>query len=209
MADEKMVQISESELQVLKDAANSATKNAEAINSLQKQLNVMNSVNNDQAPGRKRIREIKDDADRTVRLRFIDGMPVVGFKNRGTEHRPLYIYEVPDPLHKGQTLLKVDIVLRDGKGTEVEETVDYKEFIEQADSVECKVVKIDRTPVILDEQGYVVKKEVDGYSTMEKDEEVDLIVTGEESNYIVSLPKQYADSFPNGKVEVNERYINI
>lgn len=201
MADDKTVQVSEVELKALRDTANS-------IASLQKQIKALQTGEAPTAPGGKRIREIKNDTDRIVRVRFVEGKAVIGYKNRGLEHRPLYIYEVPDPLHKGQTILKVDLILFDGSKESVV-TVDYKEFLEQADSAECRIVKVDRRPVEVDNQGITVRKEIDGYATVEKDEEVELIVTGEERDFIVRVASQYADSFRDGLLEINEQFINI
>lgn len=137
-----------------------------------------------------------------VNLRRVDGKVVIGFRNRGTEQAPVYVYEKVDPNDKNNKIAYVDIIL-EGMASEADAyPVEFVEFLNEAERVLCLVKEVKQSEVI-EEQGSVKKKEVDEYSTVELDYEVPLEVITIKRRLIVTLP----DS--GREVEVDERYVNM
>jgi hypothetical protein len=135
----------------------------------------------------------------TAHVRVIDGQVVVGFKNRGTTTRELYIYPRQDPYDKTKRVNYVDVVLEDGTVL----PVDYIEFFEQTLRVKCRIV--DRKEFHWKEAlGKVSKKEVpEGkYDYVELDEEVDQVVKGVTFEYTLELPEEYG----NRRVKLSDDY---
>lgn len=146
------------------------------------------------------MRLLKRVTERHVTLRTIDGKVVVGYRNKGTQDQPLFIYTKPDPKDPTQKLEFVDIIL-DGTKPENAITLPFGEFRKQAGKVIAKVTSIDEKEWEIN-QGITKKREVDGYSNVELDFDIPMDVVGKTRFFNVELT--------NGeKVRLHESYVNI
>lgn len=139
--------------------------------------------------------------ERQVGIRIVDGKVVLGYKNRGTSDRPLYIYEKPDPNHPKEFILYVDLLLEGGTVLPVE----YRQFMREAGLAMCKVVKTEEREWTLN-QGLVRKREVEAYSSIELDYEVPLDVVGKVRMLTVQIPAEFGGP---REVTIHENYVNI
>ena len=176
----------------------------ETVRAQSKQIAALTEAVKNGEGGVATARTLRAVTERTVRIKFVDGKPVVAFKNRGTQERPSYTYErtnPADPTNPNNRILYVDIIKHgDAEATPVQ----YKEFVREAHSAVCKVVKIDEEEWVMD-QGVVKKKEVDGYSMVELDYDVPVEIVGKTRFFTVALPQEYG----GGTVKVHEAYVNI
>jgi len=172
-------------------------KKLEALSKENKELRGLTSEK-----GTKRLKEI---TERRAELRMIDDRIVIGFKNRGTERRPRYIYEKPDPLNPSTRVNFVDLIL-EGTENKKEEIMPIKhdEFLDESERVSAKIINVKEVPWLI-KQGSTRRKEVDGYSLVELDFVVDLEVKGVTRNYTLRLPEE----FGGREVTVYEDYLNI
>lgn len=137
-----------------------------------------------------------------VTVMFLDGRPVVGMENVGTEMNPVKLYEVPDPRDNKKYVLRANLIVKNLVTGELEiiKGVNFMEFIQEGERRECVVVK-NRNENWVIEQGTVLKKEVKEYRTVELDIEVPLEITGTERYFMVDI---------DGKgVEIHEDYVNM
>lgn len=152
----------------------------------------------DENSGKMRMRVTKE---RKITVMFLDGKPLIGMKNVGTEDHPLRIYEVPNPNDPRKQILQAEIILQDVKtGKTSVEKVNWIEFVQQGERRELTVVKTNEEPWEI-EQGVIRRKEVDGYSTVELDIEVPVIVEGSIRTFIVDID--------GVAVNIHEDYANI
>jgi hypothetical protein len=142
--------------------------------------------------------------NRTVTLAVVEGMPVVGLANAGSDVNPVYIREVPNPRDPKQNVLIADLIVLDvaTKKTSVLKNTPYLEFVRNA---ERKVVPVIRSQEHVWENvdGTVTRKEVDydKYRMVDTGEEVDAVVEGVTRTFYVDY---------NGtEIEVDEKYVNI
>ena len=147
-------------------------------------------------------RLLKRVTERRVDVRRIDGKVVLGYRNRGSDARPIYVYEKTNPRDPTQKVLYVDLILEGGKPGE-SLSVDYKEFRTDSERVTCKVVRVEEKEWTL-QQGLVKRKEVDGYSSVELDFDVPVDIVGKVRQYVVQIPDQ-----DHREVMVHENYVNI
>lgn len=145
-------------------------------------------------------RVVRAISERFVNLRFVDGKAVIGFKNRGVDSKPQYVYEKVDPNDKNNRLLFVDLILEGGEVV----PVDYNEFLREGEMVSCKV-KETKTKEWELEQGYVKKKEVDEYSTVELPVDVPVEIKGTVRTFLVEIPAPHGPR----ELEIHEAYVNI
>lgn len=146
---------------------------------------------------------LKKITDRIVSLRFVNGKAVIGYKNRGVEARPQYVYEKKDPIDQTKTVLFVDLIL---EGETEAFPIDYNEFLREAERVECTVKKVEETEWTIN-QGYVKRKEVDEYSTVELPNDVPVDIVGRSRVFTVNVPSNGA-SAPR-ELAISEHYVNI
>ena len=146
-------------------------------------------------------RKLKEVTERIAEVRVLDDKAIVGFKNKGSERRPRYIYEKPDPLDPRQNVNYVDVIDEDGKVI----TIKHEEFLEEAERVRAKIVNVKENPWVIN-QGSTRRKELDGYSLVELDFIVDLEVKGITRTYTLRLPD---DGFDGREVEIYEDYVNM
>jgi hypothetical protein len=147
-------------------------------------------------------RVLRQVTDRYVEVRLVDGKVVLGYQNVGSETRPSYIYQKPDPKDPKQMLDYVNLIL---EGEEKPFSIDYKQFRTESDQARCKVVESKEIPWRIT-QGMVKKKEVDGYSTIEVDFDVPLDVLGVTRLFVVEIPKDHGGP---RNVKIQEGFVNI
>lgn len=141
------------------------------------------------------LREVKE---RTVRLKLVDGKPVIGFANKGTDTRPVYVYKAPNPQDPRNDILFIDVLTL---GAKEPVKMVYAEFITDMETLEVKVKNIKEEHWTI-EQGQVVKREVrPDFSIVETDYIVPVEVKGVHRTYIVD--------FKDKELEVDEAFINI
>ena len=150
------------------------------ITALTASVNMLMQQSQDTAP--RIIR--KGVTERKLRLRFVDGNPVIGYENRGTEKSPRFVYEAPDPQNPKESKLYVNLIVKDVKDPI---RVSYNEFLNEGESIECKIIKQEQQEKT-EEHGMVRRKEVDGYSMLETDVLVPMEVTSVSRTYTVELP---------------------
>ena len=120
----------------------------------------------------------------------------------GTDRRPRYIHDKPDPLDPKKNVNYVDLILED----ETVMSIKHEEFLEDAERVRGRIVNVKEEPWSQN-QGETRKKEVDGYSLIELDYVVDLEVKGVTRTFTIELPADF--DAEQRKVEVYENYVNI
>lgn len=190
---ENKVEISQDQLQALID--NQAKTEAELKRLAKENAEIKGLASEG---GTKKLKEV---SERYAEVRMLDGFAVIGFKNKGTERRPRYIYEKPDPLDPKKNVNYVDVILENGEV----KTIKHEEFLEDAERVKSLIVNIKEQPWEIN-QGQTRRKEVDGYSLLELDYVVDLVVKGITRTYTLRLPE--AD-FDGREVEIYEDYVNM
>lgn len=191
-----MAEISDAELKEL--LANSREMKAELDLLKEDNKNLRGLMADNAGP-----RILKKVTERKVRLRIVDGKAVVGYKNRGTDGKPLYIVEKVDPNDKNSRLLFVTLILEDK--TELE--VDYNEFLRETTSVEALVKEtVEKEWTI--EQGTVRQKMVEEYSMIETDVVVPVEIVGKIRTFKVAVPET-SPEFKERELTIHENYVNI
>ncbi len=147
-------------------------------------------------------RILKRVSERQVDVRRVDGKVVLGYRNRGSDARPIYVYEKADPREPSKKNLYVDLIL-EGMAAGEALTVEYKEFRTESERVTCKVVNTEEKEWEIN-QGMVKKREVDGYAMVELDFDVPVDIIGRTRFFTVELPDQ-----DRRTVRVHENYVNI
>lgn len=129
----------------------------------------------------------KEIKERSVRVTYVGGKPVVGFANRGTETKPQFTYERPDPENPKESILYIDVIL---EGEAKPLPIRYKELMNEAEHVECKVLRTEEKPwEVL--QGMVEAVELpegDQYRMESKGYQVPVGATGTKRVFTVQLP---------------------
>lgn len=139
--------------------------------------------------------EVKEN---TVRILFVDGKAVQGFHNRGTDTRPSFVYEKPDPQNPKEVILYVDVIFN---GEEEPVAVPYNELLRDSLREECKIKKTDVKPWDI-VQGKTTQKVVKDYATEETGILIPIKVVGETRVFTVALP--------DGKeMEIHENFVNM
>lgn len=165
---------------------------------------------------------------RTCSILFIDGKPVIGLENKGSLNRPLYLYDKKDPNRRDEYFLYADVLVDTGKTKKVtktetktdpetgeesevevetdepvteKHTLDWNEFLQQADRAECRIVDTKNIPWEII-QGKTMAKVVDESYKIEIDTEVPVVVTGFTSLLTVQLPD-------GRKVVIDSKYVNM
>lgn len=137
--------------------------------------------------------------NRTVRVLFIDGHAIVGYKNQiDDEDHPVYIYTKPNPDPRGEPIEFVDILL---DGVKEPQSVNFKELKENATEKPCKVIKREEEEII-DEGEEVEMKEVKGYNMIETGVRVPLTITSKKYQYIVDVGGGKLVTFPENAVNI-------
>lgn len=145
---------------------------------------------------------MKAPKEHLVTVSFLNGRAVIGYVNKGTTDRPLYVYEAPNPQKPTEYVLYVDVILKGDEKNPVK--VLYMEFMEHAERHECPILSIRKEEWTDEKAGSTRKKQVpDGaYYVEESDIIVPLEARGEIRFFKVRLPD-------NSEVELHERYANI
>lgn len=147
-------------------------------------------------------RVLRQITERTIVVRRIDGKAVIGFRNRGTATKPQTSYTIRDPKDPSKEVMYVDVIL-EGMNPEDAIPVNWAEFRNEAERVTCKVVKTEEKEWEI-EQGMVKKKEVDGYSMVELDYDVPVLVKGKTRIFTVAMPDQGGRT-----VRIHEDFANM
>jgi len=191
MSEIEKIEVSKTELEAM--MADNQGLRAQ-LNTLMEAVQSLTSKQQESS-GPKVLSQIKE---RKVRITFVNGKPVIGFANRGTERTKSYVYEKPDPNNKNNRLLYIDLIL---KGQEEPISVNYNEFLREGEAVECVVKSRDEKPWKI-EHGMVRQKMVEEYSMVETSVLVPLDVMGVDVKFTVELPS-------GELLEVDEKYVNI
>lgn len=138
--------------------------------------------------------------EHVVRVTFIGDKPVIGFANRGTETKPLYIYEKPDPNDSKSRILYVDVMLQ---GDEKAIPMRYIELLQEGDHRPCKVKCVEKKEWE-EIQGSVEAQVIEGenYAPTKLGFEVPVGVTGAKYTYTVELPD-------GSDLVIKDEYVNI
>ena len=158
-----------------------------------------------EAMGGQGLRVLKRVTERKVRIMFIDNRAVVGYKNRGADHKPIYIYEKPDPNNSKEMISYVDLLLDGMKEGDKPLSVPFKQFREEGIAVECRVSEVEEKEWTIN-QGTVRRREVEEYSMVDTDTEVPLDIVGKARFFTVDVPAQFGGP---KKLKVHENYVNI
>lgn len=142
--------------------------------------------------------------NRTVTIMFIDGQPIVGIENVGTDQMPVKLYEVADPFDKDKRILTANLQVLDTATNEVKtiKGVNFLEFIQQAERRECDILKMTGEQWVI-EQGTTMKRVLEGDKYQMKDLgiEVPLAIEGTDYEYVVDI-----DGKP---VTIHQDYVNM
>lgn len=137
---------------------------------------------------------------RSYGVRFLNGMPLIGLKNVGTEDAPVRLIEVVDPQTRKKSL-QADAIFLDLKTNKPQvHRLNWLEFVTNSEKKMIQPMKTNEEQWEI-EQGVVRKREVDGYSTLELDIEVPVTVEGTIRTFIFD--------FDGVVVPIHEDYINI
>jgi hypothetical protein len=156
-------------------------------------------IKNGEGIGSSRI--LRKITERKVVVRRIDGKVVIGFRNKGSDTKPQFVYEGPDPKDPTKRTWFVDVFC-EGQTPNDAIKIGYKEFLDEAERVTC-LVKSTKEKEWMVNQGMVKKREIDGYSMVELDFDVPVDIIGKYRTFTVLLPDE------NREVEVGESYVNI
>jgi len=186
MAEDKKIEVNESELRAILEQNK---KLAQDIVSLQK------AVGDKDQTGSLVMRKV---VNRTVRLMFINGKPVLGYANRGSENKPQFVYERPDPSDKNNRLLYPDLIVQ---GIDKPITTNYNEFLKEAERRICNIIRIEEKKLVT-EDGVTKVKEVEGFSMIETGVVVPMEVMSTKRTFVVDIGD-------NQEVSIDEKYVNI
>lgn len=143
----------------------------------------------------------KEVKESTRRVTFVGGKPVIGYANRGTATKPQFTYERPDPENPKESILYIDVVL---KGEKEALPIRYKELMNEAEHVECKLLRTDEIPwEVL--QGMIEAVELpegDKYRMEGKGYQVPVGATGVKRVFTVELPS-------GEELSIADDYVNI
>lgn len=135
-------------------------------------------------------------------LRKWENEVVVGFANKGTEKRPLYIYSV----YNKETRLQeqfVDLVLKSGK---IVEKLDYITFLRDAEKIKARMISKEEHEDVK-EYGMIPKKEMteNGYGMYETMVLVPVEVVTKTYTMKLKLPEDEGGD----EVTVNSQWLNL
>jgi hypothetical protein len=186
MSEEREIKLKESELRELIDSNKS----------LAQRIAELEAKATDAVPERKKPVSVRE---REYTVRKVDGKIVIGFANHGTQNRPLFVYERPNPHDPTQRLQWVDLILA---GEKEPVPVEYVQFFNESEKIKCKLVHLDKKPWAI-EQGVTTMKEVntDGYQ-VDTGIEVDVMIEGEDLIYTLALPE-------GGQITLPAKYVNM
>jgi DNA-binding protein YbaB len=189
MAEDKKIEVSEVELKSILEKQRAMEKELADL----RQSNAGLSAN--QMPEQSRV--VKRITDSKVRVKFVNNKPVVAYKNRGTQTKPVFTYEITDPNDKNKRILMVDLVLH---GVKEVVPVDFNNFLLEAETREF-VVKSERKEPWSIKQGLVKKREVQDYNMVETGDLVEIEVVGDNHFYSVEIDGDV--------IEFESAYVNI
>ncbi len=183
----------------------SAADVRELIEQNRKLLMEFDAFRSNAAEGARRSPITEEIKQHVCTVLFIDDKPVIGLKNKGSDKRPRYLYEKQDPTRRNEYFLYADVIILTGedKGKPKYETVtvEWGEFLENADRSECRIVESKKIPWEI-EQGSTMRRVVDPDYKIEVDAPVPVIVKGYSQLLTVLLPT-------GEKVEIDEAYVNM
>lgn len=140
--------------------------------------------------------------EREVTLLYVDGQPIVGFKNRGSEERAQYVYNKRDPNNPNEMLQYVTVLVRNPDSDEPKQyELEFTELLRNADKRNHKVIERKTKPWTKN-QGQVTRKKIDGYSMTETGMVVPVNIKGEIAYYTLELED-------GEELEILEDYVNL
>lgn len=138
-----------------------------------------------------------------VSIMFLDGLPVIGMANRGTDEEPVRLYEEVDPKDPRKYVMYADlIVLKADDSTEVIKKVPFLNFIQQGERKECPVVKILKKEWEIN-YGVTERQTLgeDKYRMEGTGVDADLVVEGVDMVYRVNVGGR--------EIELSQEYVNM
>ena len=121
-----------------------------------------------------------------VHISTIDGVPVVGWKNKLIEKKDA----------RGEIINIIELLLADGNSKKME----HLEFIRITNKEKCEVLEV-KSNIKKEYQGYTTRKYVEAYKTIDTRVRIPVVVESLEEIMIVFRP--------NGeKIEINSMYVN-
>ncbi len=140
-----------------------------------------------------------------VSIMFLDGRPVIGMDNRGTEEEPVRLYEEVDPKDPRKYIMYADLIVleADGETERVVKKVPFLNFIQQGERRECRVAKISKKEWEMN-FGTTERREL-------KNDEYDMQGTGQDTDLIVEgVDMVYHVEIGGGEViELSQEYVNM
>ncbi len=141
----------------------------------------------------------------TVSIMFLDGRPVVGMANKGSDDEPVRLYEEVDPKDNRKYVMYADLLVleADGETTKTVSKVPFLNFVQQGERRECKVVKILKKEWEMN-FGTTERRELrnDDYAMQATGQESDLIVEGVDMVYRVDIGNDEV-------IELAQDYVNM
>lgn len=136
-------------VEVPKEVLSQLLERIEASETLNKQLVESEKNRSDEmAVMRQKLSEMSKDQipfaetvkDHVLRLRVVDGKPVIGFHNKSKmPNRTKYVYQEVDPNDKTQVNEYIDVLLLGEK--EPRKMLYLEEFMSSDDVIECKIIE--------------------------------------------------------------------
>lgn len=187
MEEETKVEVSKSQLdELIAQNKELLDRNRQLADAVEKQQDAPEKV------------DLSAPKKRTVRILFMDGKAVQGFRNRGTDTRPEYVYEDMDPKNPKERILFVDVYFY---GEKEPETVPYNDMLHNGIREECEILDT-KEKEWSNRHGMTVRKVVNNYATEETGVMVPLEVLGKTRTFTVKLPG-------GEEMAVHENYVNM
>lgn len=151
------------------------------------------------------IKSPQSPKNRTVTVTFIEGQPVIGYANRGTESSPRYVYNgQSDPQHHNEFIQFVDVLVRnpDPKALPNCFSIPFTQFLQESEKKDCSILEKSSKEWSVDQGVTTGRTYQDGTYFMIESGVIPVEVKGLTTFYTVQLPDGSA-------VKLHERYVNI
>ena len=140
-----------------------------------------------------------------VTVTFIEGQPVIGYANRGTETHPRYVYNgTQDPNHHNEFMQYVDVLVRNPNDPNQPHcfSLPYVQFLQESQKVECPITNIEEKEWTINQGVTTGRTYQDGTYYMIESGVIPVEVQGKTRFFTVTLPD-------GSSVVLHEQYVNI
>lgn len=151
------------------------------------------------------VQRAQTPKNRKVTILFIEGQPVIGYANRGSESHPRYIYNGrQDPQHHNEFIQFIDVLVRnaDPKALPLCFSLPYTQFLEESEKIECPILKTESKDWTVDQGITTGRTFQEGTYFMIESGIIPVEVKGVTQFFTVQLPD-------GTEVKLHERYVNI